>query len=408
MRKKIILILLFSYSFGLVIFAKRSPTRLLKEWLVVPVAQRCKFDEQSFINDGLSKQDVNSAITLLYRDMVTNDSIRLAYCWKQGKFTRDSLTMKFRALIFGKEPIDGRSLYISLHGGGSCPSIINDGQWDNQILLYQPKEGIYLAPRAPEDAWNMWFKPYVDDFFQDIIESAVILYHVNPDKVYITGYSAGGDGIYRMAPRMADRWAAAAMFAGHPGNVSLLSTRNLPFALWVGALDNGYDRNIYAKKRMLELDTLHKADPEGYITNLRLVEEKGHWMDRLDTTAVNWMAKFKRDPYPNKIVWMQDSTDLNSSLYWLSAPKEKLVKGGLIIVSHKQNDFYIEKSYCNELILGLNDRMINFDKPVRVIYQKKIVFKGKVKRNINAIYTSLKTKKDVQLLFSSYLKIILS
>jgi len=153
---------------------------------------------------------------------------------------------------------------------------------------------------------------------------------------------------------------------------------------------------------------LHKADPEGYITNLRLVEEKGHWMDRLDTTAVNWMAKFKRDPYPNKIVWMQDSTDLNSSLYWLSAPKEKLVKGGLIIVSHKQNDFYIEKSYCNELILGLNDRMINFDKPVRVIYQKKIVFKGKVKRNINAIYTSLKTKKDVQLLFSSYLKIILS
>ena len=41
----------------------------------------------------------------------------------------------------------------------------------------------------------------------------------------VVGYSAGGDGVYQLAPRMADSWAAAAMMAGHPNGVSPLSLR---------------------------------------------------------------------------------------------------------------------------------------------------------------------------------------
>jgi poly(3-hydroxybutyrate) depolymerase len=44
---------------------------------------------------------------------------------------------------------------------------------------------------------------------------------VNPDKVYLLGYPAGGDGVWQLAPRMADRFAAAAMMAGHPNGASL-------------------------------------------------------------------------------------------------------------------------------------------------------------------------------------------
>ena len=36
---------------------------------------------------------------------------------------------------------------------------------------------------------------------------AVIKENVNPNKVYLLGYSAGGDGVYQLAPRMANRWA---------------------------------------------------------------------------------------------------------------------------------------------------------------------------------------------------------
>lgn len=42
---------------------------------------------------------------------------------------------------------------------------------------------------------------------------------INPNKVFLTGFSAGGDGIYHMGPRMADVLAGVAMMAGHPNGV---------------------------------------------------------------------------------------------------------------------------------------------------------------------------------------------
>ena len=64
-----------------------------------------------------------------------------------------------------------------------------------------------MAPRAPVDDWNMWFRPCMDSLFSTLIWSAVNTQGVNPDRVYLLGYSAGGERRgWRMAPRMADRW----------------------------------------------------------------------------------------------------------------------------------------------------------------------------------------------------------
>ena len=63
--------------------------------------------------------------------------------------------MPFDYRVFGNKPADGRSLYISMHGGGGTTTEKNDQQWQNQITLYQPTEGVYLAPRASWDEWNM-------------------------------------------------------------------------------------------------------------------------------------------------------------------------------------------------------------------------------------------------------------
>ncbi|MFN9878353.1 MAG: hypothetical protein ACK557_07725, partial [Planctomycetota bacterium] len=47
----------------------------------------------------------------------------------------------------------------------------------------------------------------------------------------------------RVGPRLADRWAAAGMMAGHPNETVPLGLRNVPFALQVGAEDAAYRRN---------------------------------------------------------------------------------------------------------------------------------------------------------------------
>src|ERR1041384_4647603 len=103
--------------------------------------------------------------------------------------------------VFGEASTHGRSLWISMHGGGGAPKAVNDQQWKNQIGLYQPAEGIYVAPRAPTDNWNLWHEAHIDPMFDRLVEDYIVLRGVNPNRVYILGYSAGGDGVWQLAPR---------------------------------------------------------------------------------------------------------------------------------------------------------------------------------------------------------------
>ena len=89
----------------------------------------------------------------------------------------------------------------------------------------------------------MWFKDYMEDFLLQIIRAFVFNNIVDVNKVFLTGYSAGGDGVYHMAPRMADYLAGAAMMAGHPNGINLMNVRNIAFSLQVGANDSAYNRN---------------------------------------------------------------------------------------------------------------------------------------------------------------------
>jgi len=240
--------------------------------------------------------------------------------------------MRWLEKTTGEAPADGRSLWISMHGGGNAPAALNDQQWRNQFQLYDPAEGIYVAPRAPTDTWNLWHEAHIDPMFARLIEDYVALRGVNPDKVYLMGYSAGGDGVWQLAPRMADRFAAASMMAGHPNEASLLGLRNLPFAIFVGGADAGYDRNKVAAAKSAELDRLEKDDPGGYVHLSRIYENLPHWMNRRDAEALPWMARFKRSPWPKKIVWFQDDV-VHDRFYWLKIPGDSGAKAGDQIVA---------------------------------------------------------------------------
>ena len=308
--------------------------------------------------------------------------------WVLKNFSRDGLQMKFDYRVFGELPEDGRSLFISMHGGGNAPEALNTQQWKNQIRLYEPREGVYVAPRAPWDDWNMWFKPGLDEFFDALIQTAVVEMEVNPDKVYLLGYSAGGDGVWRMAPRMADRWAAASMMAGHPGEVSQVNLRNVPFMIWMGENDGAYDRNKLAVEKGRVMDSLQQAEPEGYIHETHIVKGKGHWMDRADTAAIAWMTKYKRNALPKKIVWRQEEV-MRPFMYWLGVDLETARPGMAVVAELSGNEIKIEACDYPKLRIYLNDRMVDMDKPVKVTYKGKVLFEKKLARTAKCMARTL-------------------
>lgn len=334
-------------------------------------------------------------------DAATNRSI-----WADSVVVRDSLRMPLLYKVLGAAPPDGRSLYISLHGGGNTPAAVNDQQWRNQIALYTPAEGVYVAPRAPFDDWNMWFRPQMDDFFGTLIWSAVCTQGVSPDKVYLLGYSAGGDGVWRMAPRMADRWAAASMMAGHPGESSQVNLLHVPYMIWMGELDAAYDRNRLAAERGAVMDSLAAAAPGGYVHETHLVAGKGHWMDRADTAAIGWMARFRREACPRRVVWRQEQT-VRPALYWLEVDPAEAREGMRVDAAVADNVVTIARCDYRELTVCLNDELADLDRPVTVRYAGRVLFSGRVERRAATIARTVRERRDPRLVYCAEIHVAL-
>lgn len=314
-------------------------------------------------------------------------------------FTLADHTLKILEKTFGDEPDSGRSLWISMHGGGGAPAEVNDQQWQNQIKLYQPEEGIYIAPRAPTDTWNLWHQAHIDGLFDRLIETYIATRNVNPDKVYLMGYSAGGDGVYQLAPRMADRFAAAAMMAGHPNETKPLGLRNLPFALLMGGDDAAYDRNAIAHQWKEKLAALREADPGGYPHEVKIYEGMGHWMQRKDAEILPWMASHTRNPWPTKIVWHQDDVT-HDRFYWLAL--EPNADGSSPATPRTTIEATVEAQtirlttpdHLTSIRIRLRDELIDLDEAVTVVVNGEQVFEGVVPRTQAAIDRSLQERLD--------------
>lgn len=379
-----------------------SPVTRLQKWAATPADGRQEIALQKFANKALSEKEAAAAIDLLYPMWLEELRTEYAPSWNNKVFRSGDLAMRFDYKVFGEKPADGRSLYISLHGGGNTTPEVNDQQQRNQLMLYRPAEGVYVAPRAPWDDWDMWFKPAIDELYDMVIRTAVATEGVNPNKVYLLGYSAGGDGLYRLAPRMADCWAAASMMAGHPGDVSMVNLRNLPFMIWMGENDAAYNRNKLAAVYGAKLDSLQKGDPAGYIHQTHIVKGKGHWMDREDHAAMPWMAQFTRNPYPATIVWRQEEV-MHPSFYWLSVPAGDAARGMEVRATIEGNTVTITKNDYRELTLHFNDSMLDLDKPVVVVSDGKIVFEGTLPRTIENIADSWRSRMDINYVFPAKL-----
>ena len=358
----------------------------------------------------ISMDDAIKAYGKIYEEWYEAGLKRYAKAWETGKLTINGYTMPlYWRYDSNITPDDGRALFISLHGGGGTAAEVNDQQWENQKVLYNPKESdVYLCPRAITNTWDLHFTEQADQFYEAIIYMAIVYMDVNPNKVYLMGYSAGGDGVWRLATRHSDMWAAASMMAGHPGDVSLVNLRNTPFMIWCGAEDEAYNRNIECAKRIDEMEALHKADPSGYIYSGNIIKNAGHWMNNVDHAAIDWMYQYTRSPYPNRIVWQQEELTF-TRFYWLKVPENEAQRGKRVIANYDEDNNSITIQECDykHLTILLNDFMLDLDKPIVVNYQGKEIFNGKVSRSKELIKQTLFERNDPEFCFYGEINISL-
>lgn len=97
---------------------------------------------------------------------------------------------------------------------------------------------VVVAPQLPPD--GSWYDlgPVAD-----IVDHVIASYPVDPDRVYLLGYSMGGGGAYRMAFDYGDRFAAMIAIAGHtpePTPDHVRAVERFPFL----AIHGGQDERV--------------------------------------------------------------------------------------------------------------------------------------------------------------------
>jgi len=370
---------------------------------------------EAMFSAGITNNEQLKALRALvwqeYAEKVAKESPSRADELKKGKITYVTVNrqkMKVQTVVIGKKPADGYPLFLVYHGGGYDPSgQTNESQWSGMATRYTQTgvAGIYVSIRSVSDneSSGQIFSTDVSwKFYDRIIEDAILYLNADPNKVYIVGYSAGGNGVYQIAPAMPDRLAAATMTAGHPENVDLTSIYNLPFYLNAAELDSAYSRNTVTVEYAKKLDDLEKkyggyehycfihANKEhGVIgdnsaSKQTVIKDIYAWLDAqksgenytggtvsVTTDAATLMTAHTRDPLPTSIRWSVSTSRADvrgGDFYWLSTTGNT----STIIASYDKSTNTVTISKCDkraapQLTIYLNEDMLDVFSEVTVV-----------------------------------------
>jgi predicted esterase len=268
----------------------------------------------------------------------------------------------------GKRPANGWPLVIAMHGGGGVAKQVNDSQWKVMQVYYKDQPSVtgykYLALRAPNDTWNGFYDNYVPPLVANLIRQFLLFGDVDPDKVYLIGYSHGGYGAFFIGPKIPDRFAAVHSSAAAPtdGTISPKNLRNTRFTFMVGEKDTAYGRKERCERFDKEVQELKKANPGDFPVDMELKQGFGH-TGLPDRDKIKELYEFTRNPVPRHLSWELTDTVIGE-FFWLSVAKPAKDQGVDAVV--KDNTVKITTRNVKQFALGLDSRLIAFDKPLQV------------------------------------------
>lgn len=347
--------------------------------------------------------------------------------WWPAPDKKQSLVMQYGTRVFGQKPEGGWPLFINLHAGGTNPAE-NNQCWGLTKSQYAIGTGLYLCPRSLRNLAESWYDPLNYPLLDRILAEAFALWDVNPDKVYLMGFSMGGWGVMHLGPALPDRWAAVsassgAGFVGATGRSQPDNLRNTPILIQVGGNDLAFGRLPLSRAFAAALKGFHEQDPAGYEVEFKEHAGQGHQIRDADAPA--WLARHTRDPLPGRIVWQQpiptpghskEAVDKLNERDWATAAHYHRQVGWLrnerpgayqrIVASRNGNTVTIEEAeHVEELVILLDDRMADLDQPVRVLCGGRELVSVKPPRTVDALIASLVARGDPRLMFAAELAV---
>jgi len=177
-------------------------------------------------------------------------------------------------------------LVLFLHGSGESGNDLNKVKIHGPPKLVEsngPFPFILVSPQSPKGGWN-------PDVLNALLDAVIQQYHVDKDRVYLTGLSMGGFGTWTLAAAHPEKFAAIAPICGGGNPADAAKLARIPAWVFHGAKDT-----TVPPKRSEEMVEALKA--AGGNPRFTLYPEAGH--DSWTATYANpdfwkWLLAQKR------------------------------------------------------------------------------------------------------------------
>lgn len=319
----------------------------------------------------------------------------------------------------GYQPAQAYPLIICLHGAGF------DG--DTYLDRWQPRLGERYLLACPSFEAAAWWTPEAEELVLAVLREVTRNYHVDLDRVFLTGMSNGGVGTYLIGLNHTDLFAALIPMAGALPDALLPlldNARTTPFYLIHGAKD----QVIPAKYSQAVQAYLQKR---GYSVVYREHDQVhpmagGHFFPREELPAlINWLEKQRRIPpvrqitvvrdrdHPGRADWIRiDEISPDVGSFWASEqnPEEtrRLAEGLYARIEAKiesGNRIEVTVQHVRRYSVLLNDQWVDLSQPVQIITNGEVSFEGKVTPDAGVLLEETRRRPDPESLVLAAIEI---
>jgi predicted esterase len=322
-----------------------------------------------------------------------------------------------------------------------CPGAAGDGrQWVERWREPAQAHGYLLAsPTIPYQEGGYGSSPAERSAVLAAVEDVARTCHVDPDRVFLTGISAGGHAVWDVGLHHADRFAGLITESGIPVHEGgpltwylYLANAQSGLAVYalVGELDTGFrDVCTEATKRLQAL---------GADATLAVVPKLGHGAFPTENDSIfAWMASHRRNPAPRsvfaylhrlnqgRVYWAEvtafsqpewDSTqDIHlRGTFPADMSKEQALELARAKVAHdlpslrgsvdKGNVITITANGVTHFVLWLSPQLVDFSRPVTVVVNGVTVWNGPVTPEVAVLLGEMKRSGDLGRVFFAALE----
>jgi pimeloyl-ACP methyl ester carboxylesterase len=336
-----------------------------------------------------------------YQAAPIHDEAKADFDGKQVRF--EKYLSPYTVKTVGTRPTDGWALFIAMHGGGNTAKEVNDQQWGVMQRYYRdhPEAGgyRYVALRAPNDTWNGFYDVYVYPLVANLIHEFLLFGDVNPNRVFIMGYSHGGYGAFAIGPKEPDLFAAIHASAAAPtdGETTGKTLRNTVFTCMVGELDRDYGRFDRDQKFRESIREFRGDRTDIYPVTVQFIPGNGH-TGLPDRDKIKEMYPAMRNPVPRDLTWLMTDKVI-TDFFWLhtGAPGKRKEIDAIC----RDNHLTVTTTGVTEGSVLLDSRLVDFKKPVTLELNGKPATTHKLQPELRTLCQTLARRGDPELAFTA-------